>query len=64
MLTIPFALYGIFRYTDQVYNNNKWCEPEMMFRDVGIMLDIVIWLIIVIIVLMKVPEYLLFILHP
>ena len=59
MITIPFVLYGIFRYTDKVYNSEVGGEPEMIFRDVAMVLDLALWLIIVFAVLESIPEALL-----
>ena len=44
MLTIPFVLYGIFRYLYLVHRKNAGGTPEeVLLQDVPIMLDIVLW---------------------
>jgi 4-hydroxybenzoate polyprenyltransferase len=56
MLTIPFALYGIFKYTDHIYNKQEGGEPELMFKDTAIIIDILLWITVVILVLFGLPE--------
>lgn len=48
MITIPFAFYGLFRYIFLVHAKNMGGEPEMLFKDKGMIITIVLWVIIVI----------------
>lgn len=43
MLTIPFAIYGIFRYLVLVHSSNFGGEAEMLFKDKGMQICIVLW---------------------
>ncbi len=44
MLTIPFVLYGIFRYYYLVHRRNLGGAPELiLLRDIPLMADIVLW---------------------
>lgn len=44
MLTIPFVLYGIFRYLYLVYQKNEGSSPEeVLLRDRPLLLCIVLW---------------------
>lgn len=51
MLTIPFAFYGLFRYIYLVHARNFGGEPEMIFKDKGILLSIILWVLLAIVVL-------------
>ncbi len=48
MITIPIMVYGTFRYLFLVHNRNIGGEPEMLFKDKGIIVSIVLWGFIVI----------------
>jgi 4-hydroxybenzoate polyprenyltransferase len=44
MLTIPFVLYGIFRYYYLVHKKNLGGAPELvLLRDVPLMVDVALW---------------------
>lgn len=44
MLTIPFALYGIFRYLYLVYQKNEGSSPEeVLWRDKPLLVCVVLW---------------------
>lgn len=44
MLTIPFVLYGIFRYYYLVHKKNLGGAPEVvLMRDVPLMIDVALW---------------------
>lgn len=46
MLTIPFVLYGIFRYLYLVHTKREGGSPEeVLLRDVPIMLTVVAWVV-------------------
>lgn len=51
MITIPFAFYGLFRYIFLVHARNMGGEPEMIFKDRGMVISIVLWVIVVVCVL-------------
>jgi hypothetical protein len=51
MLTIPFAFYGLFRYIYLVHTENFGGEPEMLFKDKGMLLSMILWVLLVILVL-------------
>jgi len=44
MLTIPFVLYGIFRYYYLVHKRNLGGAPEMvLLRDIPLIIDVLLW---------------------
>lgn len=44
-LTIPFVLFGIFRYLYLVHGKARTAEPEqVLFRDYPLLIDIALWL--------------------
>jgi 4-hydroxybenzoate polyprenyltransferase len=46
MLTIPFVLYGIFRYLFLVHARNQGGSPEeVLLRDWPLLLDILLWVV-------------------
>ncbi len=51
MLTIPFAFYGLFRYIYLVHKENFGGEPEMLFRDRGMLFTMILWVILIIVIL-------------
>ncbi|MFI5268629.1 MAG: decaprenyl-phosphate phosphoribosyltransferase, partial [Chloroflexota bacterium] len=52
MLTIPFVLYGIFRYYYVVHKKNLGGAPELvLLRDVPLMVDVALWGIVSVAVL-------------
>ena len=51
MITIPFAFYGIFRYLFLIHSKNLGGEPEMIFKDKGMVLSIILWAFVVFLVL-------------
>jgi hypothetical protein len=51
MITIPFAFYGVFRYIFLIHSKNLGGEPEMLFKDRGMVATLILWVIIVIMVL-------------
>jgi 4-hydroxybenzoate polyprenyltransferase len=53
MLTIPFVLYGIFRYLYLVHTKSEGGSPEeVLLRDVPIMLTVVGWVVTAAVVLL------------
>ena len=52
MLTIPFVIYGIFRYLYLVHNKNMGESPdEVLLKDKPLLLNIALWVIISVIIL-------------
>ena len=46
MLTIPFVMYGLFRYLYLVHNKNLGESPEeILLTDKPLMVNIALWLI-------------------
>ena len=44
MLTIPFVLYGIFRYYYLVHKKNLGGAPELvLLRDIPLIIDVALW---------------------
>jgi 4-hydroxybenzoate polyprenyltransferase len=56
MLTIPFVLYGLFKYTDNIHNKSMGGEPELMFKDPAMLLDITLWILTAFIVILGIPD--------
>jgi 4-hydroxybenzoate polyprenyltransferase len=56
MLTIPFAIYGLFRYLFLVHAKNFGGETEMIFRDKGLLVCMVLWAVLVVLILYGVPD--------
>lgn len=52
MLTVPFVLYGIFRYLYLIHQKNEGGSPEiLLLTDKPLLFDIVLWLVAVFIIL-------------
>ncbi|MFH1431801.1 MAG: decaprenyl-phosphate phosphoribosyltransferase [archaeon] len=51
MITIPFAIYGLFRYMLLIHAKNFGGETEMIFKDNGMLISMGLWFMIVILVL-------------
>lgn len=52
MLTIPFALYGIFRYMYLIYIKNEGGSPEeALLRDRPLLIDAILWGLAVVLIL-------------
>jgi hypothetical protein len=56
MITIPLVVYAIFRYLFLINTKNFGGEPQMLFKDKGMLISIVLWAILVIIVIYNIPE--------
>jgi len=51
MFTIPFAIYGLFRYLQIVHIKELGGEPELLFGDKGMLANFALWGISVVIIL-------------
>jgi 4-hydroxybenzoate polyprenyltransferase len=56
MFTIPFAIYGLLRYTFLVHMKDKGGEPEQIFRDTPSLVNIILWVVAVVLILYLAPE--------
>lgn len=48
MLTIPLAFYGTFRYLFLAQSEEIGGDPEMMFKDRGMMISMTLWVVLVV----------------
>ena len=56
MLTIPFVLYGIFRYQYLIHVRGEGGSPdELLFRDKPLLIDIVLWILTALLVMYVLP---------
>ena len=55
MTTIPIVSYAIFRYIFLVYSENIGGEPEVIFKDKGMVISIIVWIVSSIAILYDVP---------
>jgi len=54
MLTIPFVLYGLFRYLYLIYQRNEGGSPEtLLLRDVPLLITVLLWGLSVVLVLYR-----------
>ncbi|MEO0068017.1 MAG: decaprenyl-phosphate phosphoribosyltransferase [candidate division WOR-3 bacterium] len=52
ILTVPFVLYGIYRYLYLVYRKEEGGAPEkVLFTDLPLIIDVLLWLLSVVIIL-------------
>ena len=56
MLTIPFAVYGLFRYLFLVQMKNFGGKTEMIFMDKGMVICIVLWGVLIVMILYDVSD--------
>jgi 4-hydroxybenzoate polyprenyltransferase len=56
MFTIPFAIYGLLRYTFLVHAKDKGGEPEQIFKDLPSLINLILWVIAVVLILYFAPE--------
>lgn len=52
MLTVPFAIYGLFRYLFLIYVKEAW-DPEALLQDWGVVLDLLMWVTVVLFLLYR-----------
>lgn len=51
-LTIPFVLFGIFRYLYLVHHENLGGNPELiMLKDIPMIIDVLLWIVAIILIL-------------
>ncbi len=55
MITIPVAIYGLFRYL-YLTNIKGFGDPTKMFRDKGIILSMLLWTALLLIILYEIPQ--------
>lgn len=53
MFTIPFAIYGLFKYLQIIHINKSGGEPELIFGNTGMFTNFVLWGISVVIILYR-----------
>lgn len=51
MITIPVAIYSVFRYLFLVENRTFGDEPELVFKDKGMLFSVILWIAIVLVLL-------------
>ncbi|MEN9980070.1 MAG: decaprenyl-phosphate phosphoribosyltransferase, partial [candidate division WOR-3 bacterium] len=52
ILTMPFVLYGIYRYLYLVYRREEGGAPEkVLFTDLPLIIDVLLWMISVVLIL-------------
>ena len=56
MLTIPLVIYGLFRYLFLVHAKNFGGETEIIFKDKGMVICMVLWAVLVVLILYGVPD--------
>lgn len=55
MLTIPFAIYGLLRYTFLVHMAGEGGEPELIFKDIPTVLNLLCWMAAAFLILYYAP---------
>lgn len=50
MFTIPFVVYGVFRYLYLVHKRDIGQNPERLFRDRGMLINLLLWAVVVVFV--------------
>ncbi len=50
MFTIPFVVYGVFRYTYLVHKRDIGQNPELLFRDRAMLLNLAAWSVVAVFV--------------
>lgn len=51
MVTIPIAVYGLFRYLLLIHTKGVGDEPAIAFKDKGLLLSVVLWTMLIIVAL-------------
>lgn len=55
MLTLPFAFYGVFRYHHLIHGSDVAGNPEYLLTDPPMLADLVLWSLVVLGVLYRIP---------
>jgi len=55
MLTIPNVVYGLFQYMQLVHTKKHGTEPELIFKDKGMVANLAIWVSIIVCILYSIP---------
>ena len=50
MFTIPFAVYGVFRYNWLVHRRDLGDEAEMVFKDKATLINAALWMLVIVLV--------------
>ncbi len=57
MLTIPFVLYGLFRYLYLIHVKGEGGAPEeLLLRDRPLLIDVALWVVAVVLVMYVLPS--------
>lgn len=56
MLTVPFAVYGLLRYMFLVHIAREGGEPELIFKDIPTVVNVVCWAAMAVAILYFAPE--------
>lgn len=56
MLTLPFAIYGLLRYTFLVHSAGEGGEPEQLFKDLPSVVNLGLWFVTIVLILYFAPE--------
>ncbi len=56
MITVPFAIYGVFRYQYLVHVKNFGGETELVFMDWAMILDLILWFAAAVVILYAFPH--------
>lgn len=51
MFTIPFVIYGLFKYLQIIHMDKSGGEPELIFGDKGMIANIVLWIMSILTIL-------------
>jgi hypothetical protein len=46
LLTVPFVVYGVFRYLYLIHVRGEGGAPdELLFKDIPLLLDVILWVV-------------------
>ena len=51
MLTIPFGIYGLFRYLHLIHTKDFGGQPELLFKDTPTVINMVVWTVLSVVIL-------------
>lgn len=52
LVTIPFVIYGLFRYLYLVHQKGVGAEPEVVFKDKAMLINLGIWVLLVVAIIL------------